>query len=106
MLISFVIPLFIGVLIFQLTFGQKSNNDLSTVSYSSNSENDQKAGEKKFDKIHKSTGTNLTKKGGICFRVDDDQDISKYLEYAALFNRYNQKFCFALNLNTSKITTD
>lgn len=93
-IIRFVIPLLIGVfLICRLTFGQKSNNDLSIVNYSPYSENDQKADEKNYDKINKSNSTNLTKRGGICFRIDDDQDISKYLEYAALFNKYNQKFC-------------
>ena len=46
----------------------------------------------------------VSKKGGICFRTDDDQEISKYLEYAALFNKYNQKFCLAINLGRPEIT--
>jgi hypothetical protein len=49
----------------------------------------------------------VSKKGGICFRIDDNKPISKYLEYAALFNNYNQKFSFAINLgNNITITPD
>jgi hypothetical protein len=48
----------------------------------------------------------LSKKGGIGFRTDDNQPISNYLEYAAIFNRYNQKFSFALNLGRVEITSD
>ena len=43
----------------------------------------------------------VSKKGGICFRTDDDQNISKYLEYAALFDKYKQKFSFAIYLGGS-----
>ena len=48
----------------------------------------------------------LSKKAGICFRTDDNQPISSYLEYAALFNKYNQKFCLAVNLGRPEITPD
>ncbi len=48
----------------------------------------------------------LSKKGGVCFRTDDDQPISNYLEYAAIFNRYNKKFSLAINLGMDAITTD
>ena len=39
-----------------------------------------------------------TKKGGICFRIDDNHSMEKYNEYASIFNKYNKNFCFALNL--------
>ncbi len=47
-----------------------------------------------------------TKRGGIAFRTDDNQPISQYLEYAALFNNYNKKFTFAINLGKDQITSD
>jgi len=47
----------------------------------------------------------VSKKGGICFRTDDNQLISRYLEYAALFNSYNQKFTLAINLGLSNEIT-
>ena len=40
----------------------------------------------------------VEKNGGICFRVDDNQPITWYQEYAKKFNKYNLKFSFALNL--------
>ena len=46
----------------------------------------------------------VAKRGGVCFRTDDDQDIYKYLEYAAIFNKYNVKFNLAINLGMSAIT--
>src|SRR3990172_94639 len=48
----------------------------------------------------------VSKRGGICFRTDDNQLLSRYLEYDALFNKYNQKFTFAINLGKSKITSN
>lgn len=48
----------------------------------------------------------IPKKGGVCFRTDDNQTISEYLEYASIFNTYNQKFSFAINLGLSTITPD
>ncbi len=39
-----------------------------------------------------------TKVGGVCFRVDDNQDIAKLTEYARLFNKYGLKFSAAMNL--------
>ena len=46
-----------------------------------------------------------TKRGGICFRTDDDQLISRYLEYASIFNKYNQKFTLAINFGYSDLMT-
>ena len=40
----------------------------------------------------------VTKKGGLCFRVDDNHTMAQFNEYANLFNKYNKNFCFALNL--------
>lgn len=37
------------------------------------------------------------KKGGICFRVDDNQEIQNWVEYADVFNRYHKHFTAALN---------
>lgn len=53
-----------------------------------------------------SSSTLVSKRGGIAFRTDDNQQISEYLEYASLFNKYNQKFCFAINLGSTSITSD
>ena len=47
-----------------------------------------------------------TKRGGVCFRTDDDQPISEYLEYAAIFKKYSQKFDLAINLGMSNITPE
>ena len=38
----------------------------------------------------------MDKRGGICFRVDDNQPIQKWTDYAAIFNKYGYKFCAAL----------
>lgn len=38
------------------------------------------------------------KQGGICFRVDDNQSKEHYSEYAAIFDKYNYKACFSLNI--------
>ncbi len=38
------------------------------------------------------------KKGGICFRVDDNQAIKKWEEYAGVFDKYKYNFTFALNV--------
>lgn len=61
-----------------------------------------------LNSIYPQNSSNLvSKKGGICFRIDDNRLISKYLEYAALFNNYNQKFTLAINLGIDdKITPD
>ena len=48
----------------------------------------------------------VSKKGGICFRTDDDQPMEHYTEYASIFNKYNQKFTFAINLGKDQITPD
>ncbi|MEW5800015.1 MAG: putative Ig domain-containing protein [Bacteroidota bacterium] len=47
-----------------------------------------------------------TKKGGIYFRVDDNQAINKWKDYAQVFDRYGYKFCFALNLGMLSSETD
>lgn len=39
-----------------------------------------------------------SKQGGLFFRVDDNQPIVKWKEYADLFDKYGFKFSFALNL--------
>ncbi|MCE2439787.1 MAG: hypothetical protein J4F39_10235, partial [Candidatus Latescibacteria bacterium] len=36
------------------------------------------------------------KRGGICFRVDDNKPIQQWIEFAEVFNRYGFKFCAAL----------
>lgn len=41
----------------------------------------------------------LAKHGGLCFRIDDNSRISDYMKMAEIFNKYNAKFCIALNLN-------
>ncbi len=53
-----------------------------------------------------STSTYISKRGGICFRTDDDQPISNYLDYAALFNKYKQKFTFAINFGMDAMTVE
>ena len=37
------------------------------------------------------------KRGGVCFRVDDNQPIPKWTAFAEVFNRHGLKFCAALN---------
>lgn len=37
------------------------------------------------------------KRGGICFRVDDNHPTWKWTDFAQVFNRYGYKFCAALN---------
>lgn len=46
------------------------------------------------------------KKGGICFRIDDNQTISKYSQYAEVFNNNDVNFTYALNLDKIQITED
>jgi len=41
------------------------------------------------------------KQGGIVFRVDDNQPIDRWKEFAALFNRHGYHFSFALNVAIS-----
>ncbi|MDE2999929.1 MAG: hypothetical protein OXU79_12705 [Gemmatimonadota bacterium] len=36
------------------------------------------------------------KRGGICFRVDDNKPIRQWVEFAEVFDRYGFKFCAAL----------
>lgn len=36
------------------------------------------------------------KRGGICFRVDDNKPVRQWIEFADVFNRYGMKFCAAL----------
>ena len=36
------------------------------------------------------------KRGGICFRVDDNKPIQQWTDFAEVFNRYGYKFCAAL----------
>ncbi len=38
------------------------------------------------------------KNAGACFRVDDNQEESNWIEYAAVFNNFGYKFTFAPNL--------
>ena len=37
------------------------------------------------------------KRGGVCFRVDDNQLIQKWTDFADAFNRHGFRFCAALN---------
>ena len=48
------------------------------------------------------TNNLVSKKGGICFRVDDNGLIHQYDDYASIFNNYNHKFTFALNLGLNE----
>jgi Secretion system C-terminal sorting domain len=57
------------------------------LSYSFNAENDSLSNKKR---------------GGLCFRVDDHSNIIDYMNMAEIFNKYNAKFCIALNLNDFK----
>ena len=36
------------------------------------------------------------KRGGICFRVDDNKPIRQWVEFARVFDRHGFKFCAAL----------
>lgn len=36
------------------------------------------------------------KRGGVCFRVDDNKPIQQWIEFAKVFDRYGFKFCAAL----------
>jgi len=47
----------------------------------------------------------ITKRGGICFRTDDNQLISRYLEYASIFDEYDQKFTLAINFGIGNEVT-
>lgn len=49
--------------------------------------------------------SNPTKYGGVSFRVDDNGLISQYRDYANLFNKYGNKFNFALNLSNNEFET-
>lgn len=40
----------------------------------------------------------LNKSGGICFRFDDNLPQDQLAQVAAIFNKYNVKYCLALNL--------
>jgi hypothetical protein len=48
--------------------------------------------------FHIANSQNHSKIGGICFRADDNQPISYWLDFARIFDRYGYKFTFALNL--------
>lgn len=49
--------------------------------------------------------SNSTKSGGVSFRVDDNGLISQYRDYANLFNKYGNKFNFAMNLSNNEFET-
>lgn len=49
-------------------------------------------------KLAKNSTSYVSKKGGILFRVDDNQTIEDYNEYENVFKKYNKKFNFAVNL--------
>ncbi len=48
----------------------------------------------------------ISKRGGICFRVDDNHTLEKFNQYADKFNKYNKEFCFALNLERKEFNSD
>jgi hypothetical protein len=48
----------------------------------------------------------VPKKGGVSFRVDDNGLISQYRDYIDLFDRYNSKFNFAVNLANVEFNSD
>jgi hypothetical protein len=52
------------------------------------------------------TSNFISKKGGICFRIDDNASILYYKQFANIFNKYNKHFCLAINLGASTITTN
>lgn len=52
------------------------------------------------------TSNYITKRGGVCFRIDDNNSILYYKQFANLFNKYHQHFCLAINLGANTITTD
>ena len=41
----------------------------------------------------------LKKKGGVCFRFDDNAPIADYMRAARLFAKYNANFCMSLNFS-------
>ena len=41
------------------------------------------------------------KKGGVCFRVDDNQDLWKFTSFDSVFAKYNYKFCAAICLESA-----
>lgn len=47
----------------------------------------------------------IPKQGGICFRVDDNGLIDQFDDYSEVFNRYGQKFTFAMNLGFNEFDT-
>jgi len=58
-------------------------------------------------RINPQTSTNFVpKRGGICFRIDDNNAVSRFSEFAAVFNKYNQHFCFAINLGAVSVTPE
>ncbi len=56
--------------------------------------------------ISQSISNYITKQGGICFRTDDNQPLTKYTEYAMIFNSYKKNFTCAINLGNDLITQD
>ncbi len=46
--------------------------------------------------------TYVSKRAGICFRVDDNNDIYKFRDYSDVFAKYNLKYSFALNLGMTE----
>ena len=44
------------------------------------------------------------KRGGVCYRIDDNNDIYKYQSFDSLFGKYNYKFCTAINLESATWT--
>ena len=50
-----------------------------------------------FDNANAQVAKN--KIAGVCFRVDDNQSISNWNDYAALFSKYNFNFCLSQNLD-------
>jgi len=48
----------------------------------------------------------IPKRGGICFRVDDNKPMGNYLQYSEVFNIHGLNFSFALNLGRDDLTTD
>ncbi len=51
-----------------------------------------------------STAQNVPKQGGICFRIDDNSLINQYRDYINIFEKYNQKFTFAMNLGLDEFS--
>ena len=46
----------------------------------------------------------VSKKGGICFRIDDNHLVNQYIDYSGVFNKYGYNFCNALNIGLIKPT--